>query len=57
MCIGWTCRGEEKDGNAFDRHGNDANEHADDTNEHRNCADENADDNGFQTARSSRWTV
>ena len=58
MCMGWTwLRGREKDGNAVDRHGNDANEHADDTNEDRNCADEHEDDNGFQTATSSRWTV
>ena len=54
MCIGWTCRGEEKDGNAFDRHGNDANGNEDETNDHKNCADGPTDNNGFPTATSSR---
>ena len=48
MRMGWTClREREKDENAVDGHGNDANEHG-------NHADEHEDDNGFQTATSSR---
>ena len=49
VCIGWTCRGEEKDGNAFDRHGNDANGNENETNDRRNYADGPTDNNGFPT--------